>query len=81
MAKIKVTIEASQLFRFNQDVEMEQEDFDKVKHLDIDDVGNWSTEDSEAYSVLENYINPNDVFEAREEYTDVSITLTKVSAK
>ena len=73
MATIKVNIKAKQVFEFNQDVEMEIEDYEKVKHLDCDDIGAWHKSDQEAYSIIENYINPNDVFSAEQEYTDVSV--------
>ena len=73
MSKVKVTIEAKQVIHFNQEVEMDIEDFEKVKHLEMDDVGDWRKEDREAYDVLESYINFSDVFDSNHEFTDVYV--------
>jgi hypothetical protein len=82
MATIKVNIKAKQVIEYNQEVEMEKEDFEKVKHLDMDDVGEWHKADKEAYSVLEGYINFADIFDSEREFTDVTVTALKdVSAK
>jgi hypothetical protein len=73
MSKVKVTIEAKQVIHFNQEVEMDIEDFEKVKHLEMGDVGEWHEADRDAYDVLESYINVSDVFDTDHEFTDVSV--------
>lgn len=70
MSKVKVTIEAKQVIHFKQEVEMDIEDFEKVKHLEMDDVDDY---DIDAYDVLESYINLSDVFDSDQEFKDVSV--------
>ena len=74
MGKIKVKIKAKQVIEYNQDVEMEVEDFEKVKHLEMDHVGEWHKADRDAYSVLEGYIDCSNIFDCESEYTDVTVT-------
>jgi hypothetical protein len=52
MSKVKVKIEAKQVFHFNQEVEMDEEDFENVKHLKMDNVCGWYDADIEAYNIL-----------------------------
>ena len=47
--KVLVTIKCNQVMHFEQQVEMSQEDFDKVKDIDFDDV--HEIRNREQYSV------------------------------
>ncbi len=76
MSKVKVIIEAKQVFHFNQEVEMDEEDFENVKHLKMDNVCGWHDADIEAYNILEKYINFSDIVDNDNEFTDVSLNPT-----
>ncbi len=70
--KVLVTIKCKQVMHFEQQVEMSQEDFDKVKDIDFDDV--HEIRNREQYSVIEGYLNFMDILESDDEFLDVQIT-------
>ena len=70
--KVSVTIKCKQVMHFEQQVEMSQEDFDKVKDIDFDDV--HEIRNREQYSVIEGYLNFMDILESDDEFLDVQIT-------
>lgn len=70
--KVTVTIKCKQVMHFEQQVEMSQEDYEKVKDLDYEDV--HEIREREQYSVLEGYLNFNDILESDDEFLDVQIT-------
>jgi hypothetical protein len=69
--KIKVTIECKQVVHFYQEVEIDVEDYEKIKDLYGDDVCQRNEE--EMYSILESLINFQDVYDNDSEFTDVSV--------
>lgn len=80
MKKIKVEIRCSRKIYYNQQVEMEKEDFDKVKGLSGEDImDNGKTQ--QQFSVIEGYINPHDVFDALNEFESVEVSLVKTKKK
>lgn len=70
--KVTVTIKCKQVMHFYQQVEMSKEDYEKVKDLDYEDV--HEIREKEQYSVLEDYLNFNDILESDDEFLDVQIT-------
>lgn len=77
MSKIKVTIQAKKLLHYEQEVEMEEADYEKVKHLTYDDVNQWLKPDKEAYNIIDKYLNYSDVVDSDDEFKDVSVSLSK----
>jgi rRNA maturation protein Rpf1 len=70
--KVVVTIKCKQVMHFEQQVEMSQEDFDKVKDIDFNDVHEIRNRDQ--YSVIEGYLNFMDILQSDDEFLDVQIT-------
>jgi hypothetical protein len=76
--KVLVEIFCRQEITYRQQVEMDASDFEKLKECD-GDVG--ESGDREEYGLLQAYINPSDVYDALNEYTDVEVKLAKPAKK
>jgi len=57
---------------FEQSVEMDESDYEKIKDLNFEDV--QERREREQYSVIEGYLNFMDVLESDDEFLDVQIT-------
>ncbi len=78
MAKQKmvtVNIRCSQVMYYNQTKEMLMADFEKLKECDGDEV--MECGNREQYSLLQEYINPHDVFDTLNQFENFSISLKK----
>lgn len=78
MPTIKVEITASKEVTYKQIVEMQTEDYELVKDLSGDDLIEWVHKNGKLthnmeYRVVEKYIDNSEVFDARDEFTNVSI--------
>lgn len=72
---VAVEIECSQVITYKQTVMMRPEDYEKVKDLHGDDVS--ERRESEAYYVIQNYINTTDVYDTpNSEYEFVTVNKT-----
>jgi hypothetical protein len=70
--KVSVTIKCKQVMHFEQSVEMDESDYEKIKDLNFEDV--QERREREQYSVIEGYLNFMDVLESDDEFLDVQIT-------
>lgn len=77
MATINVNIKAKQVVNYNQNIEVQIEDFEKIKNLNYDDVREWREDEKEVYNILKKYINNADVFDIENEFMSVSVTKKK----
>lgn len=69
---VKVEIECSELITYKQTVMIRPEDYEKIKDLDMDDVS--QIDNQEAYAVIQNYIDPRDIYDApNSEYELVTV--------
>jgi len=70
MSKVKVRIKAKQIISHSKTIEMDQDDFEKIKDLDYDDI---STLDWEKYEVLERHVDHSEGA-LEDEYQEVIVT-------
>jgi hypothetical protein len=86
MPTITVEITATKEVTYKQIVEMLTEDYEVVKDLSGDDLQEWLHEKGKLkhnmeYRVVEKWINPREVYDARDEFTNVSIIAVPDSSK
>lgn len=67
MEKIKVWLTCSQVVTYSQQVELTKEEFDKLNDVvDVDEA-------DEAFNIIFNNINQNEIFDAESEFTNVTV--------
>jgi len=76
MTKVKVEIRCKETVHYNQIVEMDKADYEKLKDLSGDDV----SEPSEEFNLIRDYIDPRDVFDSNNEFESVEVSLYKPKA-
>lgn len=74
MSKI-IWIECKQTVQYNQQHTVTDEEYELLKQCELWDIDQCDHEVSEIYDILENYINPDDVFDIETEYQSVQIKL------
>ncbi len=77
--KVIVNIRCKQVICYRQQKEMTMQEFQSLKECDGDEV--HETRNSNQYSLLQDYINPSDVFDAHNEYLDFEISLEQGKKK
>jgi hypothetical protein len=77
MAKKKVLVEifCYQKITYRQQVEMEADDFEILKESGGDDVG--ESGNPKAYYLLNDYINPTDIYDSLNEFEGVEVIEVK----
>lgn len=71
MGRVQLTIRCKQVIHYDQQVLVTPEEAKILKSLEYDEVS--ERRNSEAYSILEGYINPMEILDCDREYTDVEI--------
>lgn len=77
MNRIKVNIEFKQEVTYNQEVEITMDEYEAIKDLVNNDIGDFREDEKEAFEIITNYIDFKDVFDAEQIYTDVMVTIPK----
>lgn len=75
--KIKVNIACKQVICYRQQKEITMQEYNKLKKIGddygvVNELGNRAE-----YSLLQNYLDPADIFDALNEFTDLEVTLSK----
>mgnify|MGYP001388154419 CR=1 FL=1 len=73
--RITVTIDCKQTIHFKQDVELHEEEYEKLKELNYDDV--TERHNKEQYNIIESYIDYNSFAGSDYEFKDVSVKPSK----
>jgi hypothetical protein len=68
-----IWIRCKQVVEYSQQHTVTDEEYELIKDLDMDDVGN-SGNTKKVYDVINAYIDPTEVTDCEEEYTDVQVT-------
>jgi len=72
MNKIEVTIRCRQVVCYDQVVEMDLEDYEKIKNLDgSEDIDSLHNE--EEFLVLEQYLDLSDIVDSDQEFLEVEV--------
>ena len=77
MNRSKVNIEFKQEVTYNQEVEITMDEYEAIKDLVNNDIGDFREDEKEAFEIITNYIDFKDVFDAEQIYTDVMVTIPK----
>lgn len=70
---IKVRIQCKQMMHFDQEVEMSESDYEKIKDFDMDSIDEHGSMRQE-YSIIEGHIDFRDVFDSDSQFEDITIT-------
>lgn len=70
---IKVTIKAEQTVYYNQEIEMSQEDFNKLYNLEDNDV--CEIFQNSNYRLVETHVNTSEVFDTDNEFKNVEVSI------
>lgn len=68
-----VNIKCSQKLYYDQEVEMSEEDFNKLELVSGDDI---NLHQQKEYSLIEKYLDKQDIFDEEEEFEDFEISKT-----
>ncbi len=77
--KIKVEIACEQVFCFRQEVEITLEEYELLKNLEGDEI--HEQRNRKEYSILQEYIDVQNVFDSHNEFLDFEISEVKKKQK